>query len=76
MVLIRTGRQEAAYRSTAPLRPLHGVSLHAVLVLPAPARLLSRTALDEQVRGRIVTTAAGVCATAVVGAGVRRGLSL
>ncbi|MFJ5309680.1 hypothetical protein [Streptomyces sp. NPDC088350] len=70
VVLARTGHQEAAYHSTAPLKPLHGVSLHAVLVLPALAWLLSRTSWSEAVRRRTVTVAVGCYAAAVAGAGV------
>ncbi|MER7641422.1 hypothetical protein [Streptomyces sp. NPDC126522] len=70
VVLARTGHQEAAYHSTAPLKPLHGVSLHAVLVLPALAWLLSRTSWSETVRLRVVTVAAGCYVVAVAGAGV------
>ncbi|MFR0356815.1 hypothetical protein [Streptomyces sediminimaris] len=69
-VLARTGHQEAAYHSTAPLKPLHGVSLHAVLVLPVLARSLSRTSWSEPVRRRIVMTATGCYVVAVLGAGV------
>lgn len=70
VVLTRTGHQEAAYHSTAPLKPLHGVSLHAVLVLPVLARLLSATPWSEPVRHRIVATATCCYAAAVIGAGV------
>ncbi|MEV5879821.1 hypothetical protein AB0L75_37530 [Streptomyces sp. NPDC052101] len=70
VVLTRTGHQEAAYHSTAPLKPLHGVSLHAVLVLPALAWLLSRSPWSERTRRRIVAAAVGCYAAAVVGAGV------
>ncbi|MGW3105677.1 hypothetical protein [Streptomyces sp. NPDC001100] len=70
VVLARTGHQEAAYHSTAPLKPLHGVSLHAVLVLPALAWLLSRTSWSETVRLRTVAVAVGCYAVAVAGAGV------
>ncbi|MGW3196512.1 hypothetical protein ACWDBD_18355 [Streptomyces sp. NPDC001118] len=70
VVLTRTGHQEAAYHSTAPLKPLHGVSLHAVLVLPALAWLLSRSPRSERTRRRIVATAVGCYAAAVAGAGV------
>ncbi|MEV0183653.1 hypothetical protein AB0I54_30810 [Streptomyces sp. NPDC050625] len=70
VVLTRTGHQEAAYHSTAPLKPLHGVSLHAVLVLPALAWLLSRTSWSERTRQRIVAVAVGCYAAAVAGAGV------
>ncbi|MFJ8545690.1 hypothetical protein ACIRFH_27425 [Streptomyces sp. NPDC093586] len=74
VVLTRAGHQEAAYHSTAPLKPLHGVSLHAVLVLPVLARLLSLTSWDETVRRRIVAVAAGCYAAAVAAAGVWAGL--
>ncbi|MFE1286725.1 hypothetical protein [Streptomyces sp. NPDC058751] len=71
VVLTRTGHQEAAYHSTAPLKPLHGVSLHAVLVLPALAWLLSRTAWSDGTRRRIVWAAVGLYTAAVAAAGVR-----
>ncbi|MEU5242969.1 hypothetical protein AB0G81_02410 [Streptomyces asoensis] len=70
VVLTRTGHQEAAYRSTASLKPLHGVSLHAVLVLPALAWLLSRTSWSERARWRTVAAAAGCYAVAVAAAAV------
>jgi hypothetical protein len=70
VVLTRTGRQEAAYHSTASLKPLHGVSLHAVLVLPALAWLLSRTTWSEETRQRVMYAAVGCYVTAVVGTGV------
>ncbi|MFF3204143.1 hypothetical protein [Streptomyces sp. NPDC002962] len=70
VVLTRTGHQEAAYHSTASLKPLHGVGLHAVLVLPALAWLLSRTPWSEAVRRRIVAAAVGCYAAAVAAAGV------
>ncbi|MEU0414209.1 hypothetical protein ABZ307_41435 [Streptomyces griseorubiginosus] len=70
VVLTRTGHQEAAYHSTAPLKPLHGVSLHAVLVLPALAWLLSRTPWSETLRRRILYAAIGCYVTACAGAGV------
>ncbi|MFF4351308.1 hypothetical protein [Streptomyces sp. NPDC001530] len=70
VVLTRTGNQEAAYHSTAPLKPLHGVSLHAVLVLPALAWLLSRTSWSDRIRQRVMYAAVGCYAAAVVGAGV------
>jgi hypothetical protein len=70
VVLTRTGHQEAAYHSTAPLKPLHGVSLHAVLVLPVLAWLLSLTSWNATVRRRIVAVATGCYAAAVVAAGV------
>ncbi|MEU4086215.1 hypothetical protein [Streptomyces aureus] len=71
VVLTRTGHQEAAYHSTAPLKPLHGVSLHAVLVLPALARLLARTGWSEERRERIVRAAVWCYAAAVLVTGVQ-----
>ncbi len=70
VVLTRTGHQEAAYHSTAPLKPLHGVSLHAVLVLPALAWLLSRTQWSETLRRGLLYAAIGAYVTAVAGAGL------
>ncbi|WP_399889939.1 hypothetical protein ACGH7X_28625 [Streptomyces sp. BBFR51] len=70
VVLTRTGHQEAAYHSTAWLKPLHGVSLHAVLVLPVLAWLLSLTPWGETVRRRVVAGAVCCYAAAVAGAGV------
>ncbi|MCX4988026.1 MULTISPECIES: hypothetical protein [unclassified Streptomyces] len=70
VVLTRTGHQEAAYQSTAPLKPLHGVSLHAVLVLPALAWLLSRTGWSDKAVQRVMYGAVGCYATAVVTTGV------
>jgi len=75
VVLTRTGHQEAAYHSTASLKPLHGVSLHAVLVLPALAWLLSRTPWSKLVRRRIVLAATCCYLAAVLGAGVGAVLS-
>ncbi|MGD6754893.1 hypothetical protein [Streptomyces sp. BH105] len=66
VLLARTGHQEAAYDSTAPLKPLHGVSLHAVLVLPALAWLMSRTAWSERRKLRVMYAAVGCYAAAVL----------
>jgi len=69
----RTGHQNAAYHSTGALKPVHAVSLHAVLVLPALAWLLSRTGCPDRVKHKVVL--AGVwlyvgAVIAVVGWGV------
>ncbi|MFZ3567712.1 hypothetical protein ACOKM5_12185 [Streptomyces sp. BH097] len=66
VLLARTGHQEAAYHSTAPLKPLHGVGLHAVLVLPALAWLMSRTAWSERRKLRVMYAAVGCYAAAVL----------
>jgi hypothetical protein len=47
------------------------VSLHAVLVLPALAWLLSRTGWSDEVRRRIVWGAVGLYTAAVVAAAVQ-----
>jgi hypothetical protein len=70
VVLSRAGHQQAAYHSTAPLKPLHGVSLHAVLVLPALVWLLSRTSWSDATKQRVVYAAVGAYTAAVLGAGV------
>ncbi|MCX3060506.1 hypothetical protein [Streptomyces beihaiensis] len=75
VVLARTGHQEAAYRSTAPLKPLHGVSLHAVLVLPLLAWSLSHTSWSDRTKGRVVLAAVGCCTAAVVATGLRAALT-
>ncbi|RVU16088.1 hypothetical protein EOT10_37545 [Streptomyces antnestii] len=70
VILTKTGHQEAAYHSTAPLKPLHGVSLHAVLVLPALAWLMSRTAWSGGTRISVMRAAVACYAAAVVAAGI------
>ncbi|MFI9780698.1 hypothetical protein ACIHCV_39555 [Streptomyces sp. NPDC051956] len=70
VILTKTGHQEAAYHSTSPLKPLHGVSLHAVLVLPALAWLMSRTAWSERTRNGVMRGAVACYAAAVAAAGI------
>ncbi|CAM5572842.1 hypothetical protein GCM10010329_72280 [Streptomyces spiroverticillatus] len=68
VILTRTGHQVDAYASTGVLKPLHGVSLHAVLVLPALAWLMDvRTTWSAEVRERVVR--GGVWAYGVAAAG-------
>ncbi|MYT74231.1 MULTISPECIES: hypothetical protein [unclassified Streptomyces] len=69
VVLTRSGHQEAAYHSTAALKPLHGVSLHAVLVLPALAWLMSRTAWRDRTKERVMYGAVACYTVAVLAAG-------
>jgi hypothetical protein len=45
--LARNGQAQLAYDTAGRLKPLHGVALHAVLVLPALAWLLGRTTWPE-----------------------------
>ncbi|MFF0743670.1 hypothetical protein ACFYVL_25060 [Streptomyces sp. NPDC004111] len=69
VILTRTGHQLDAYASTAPLKPLHGVSLHAVLVLPALAWLMAEgTAWSAEVRERVVAAGVWAYGAAVLGA--------
>ncbi|MDF6041142.1 hypothetical protein LRD69_02985 [Streptomyces sp. JH14] len=66
--LTRTGHQPAGYASTASLKPLHGVALHAILVLPALARVLAGTSWSTSTRRTVVRAAVGCYAVAVAGA--------
>jgi hypothetical protein len=63
--LARTGHQEQAYHDVGFLKPVHGVSLHGVLVLPALAWFLGRLDLDEAARLRVVTLATWGYAAAI-----------
>jgi hypothetical protein len=58
-VLIRQGDRQVAYDHAGFLKALHGITLHAVLVLPALAWLLARTNRSESARTRAVTVAIG-----------------
>lgn len=68
VALTRTGHQEAAYHSTGMLKPLHAVSLHAVLVLPALAWALGRTGWPQERQRRVVRAAVWLYAAGAVGA--------
>jgi hypothetical protein len=54
VVAVDGGHQQRAYEVVGFLKPVHGVSLHGVLVLPALAWLLSFTDWDEARRTRVV----------------------
>jgi hypothetical protein len=58
MVLVRTGHQHAAYTAAEALKPAHAVTMHAILVLPALAWLLTFTTWTEQRRRRTVARVA------------------
>ncbi|MFI6515973.1 hypothetical protein ACIBF1_10480 [Spirillospora sp. NPDC050679] len=62
-----TGHQEAAYHAAGALKPAHAVTMHAVLVLPALAWLLTFTRLPEARRVRAVAIATALYAAAAVG---------
>ncbi|MDT4939390.1 MAG: hypothetical protein QOG80_3061 [Pseudonocardiales bacterium] len=57
--LIQTGHRNLAYDAAGFLKWFHAIALHAVLVLPAIAWLLGRTARSEDERYRIVRLAIG-----------------
>ena len=62
MMLVFAGHPQAAYATGGTLKPTHFVTMHAILVLPAFAWLLSFTNWTEQRRLAVVLTAAGVYA--------------
>jgi hypothetical protein len=68
VVLVNSGHQQQAYDAVGFLKPVHGVSLHGVLVLPALAWLLSFTAGDEARRTRAVAIAAAGYGVAIAAA--------
>ena len=60
MMLVFAGHPEAAYATGGTLKPTHAVTMHAILVLPLLAWLLSFTDWSERRRvGAVATAAAG-----------------
>jgi hypothetical protein len=78
MLLVFRGDPQAAYATGGVLKPTHAVALHAILVLPALAWLLSLTNWSEERKLRLIAVgAAGYIAFAVViGVANFTGLSL
>jgi len=62
MMLVFAGHAQDAYATGGTLKPTHFVTMHAILVLPAMAWLLSFTSWTERRRLAAVLTAAGVYA--------------
>lgn len=58
MSLVFAGHPDAAYATAGWLKPTHAVTLHAILVLPALAWLLSFAGWSEERRLRVVTLGA------------------
>jgi hypothetical protein len=56
-VEMRTGTTERAYQVAGFLKDFHGLTLHAILVLPALAWLMTRGGVAEQTRRRVVAGA-------------------
>ncbi len=68
VTLVNEGHQQLAYQLGGFLKPVHAVSLHGVLVLPALAWLLSRLSLPESQRLRYVATGVAGYGVAIAGA--------
>ena len=68
MRLVFAGDPQAAYATGGSLKPIHAVTMHAILVLPVLAWLLSFTNWTEERRVRVVLLGAAVyvIVTAVV----------
>jgi hypothetical protein len=67
MTLVFEGDAPAAYATGGVLKPTHGVTMHAILVLPALAWLLSRTGWSEERQRRYLRVAsAGYALLAVI----------
>jgi hypothetical protein len=66
VTVVNTGHQDDAYRTGGFLKPVHGVSLHGLLVLPALAWLLDRAGWPEPRRLRAVRLAVAAYAAAIV----------
>ncbi|MFI1650939.1 hypothetical protein ACH4XT_28910 [Streptomyces avidinii] len=77
LTLEGAGRAAEAYRSAGFLRPAHAVTMHAVLLLPSLAWVLSRTRRPEAERLRLirVTVAAYGAVAALVTAAAAAGLT-
>jgi hypothetical protein len=78
MMLVFAGESARAYASGGALKPTHAVTMHAILVLPALAWLLSFADWTEQRRRRVVlwASAAYVGLAAVVAVGNLASLDL
>lgn len=67
-VAMNTGDTDRAYAVTGFLKEFHGVTLHAVLVLPALAWLMTRARWPEPRRHRLVAIATSLYVVAAAGA--------
>ena len=65
-VLINTGHRQKAYDTAGSLKYVHGVTLHAILVLPALALILAYAGWDERRRTRAVKAGIGAYVAAAV----------
>jgi hypothetical protein len=78
MVLVFAGHPQAAYATGGALKPTHAVTMHAILVLPALAWMLSFANWSERRRVHVVLIAAGgyTALAGAVAAGNFAGLGL
>jgi hypothetical protein len=78
MSLVFGGDPQVAYATGGALKPIHAVTMHAILVLPMLAWLLSFANWSEQLRLRLVLAAASgyVVLTGVVATATLSGLEL
>jgi len=68
VTLVNTGHQQLAYQLGGFLKPVHGVSLHGILVLPAVAWLIGRTGWPESRQTRVVWLAVAAYGLAIAAA--------
>lgn len=66
VVLVRTGHQQEAYAAGGFLKPVHGVTMHGILVLPGLAWLLTFTDVPEPRRVRVIAWTTAAYAVAIV----------
>jgi hypothetical protein len=66
MRLVFAGDPERAYTTAGTLRPTHAVTMHAILLLPMLAWLLSFSAWPERTRLRLVLLAAAIYLTIII----------
>jgi hypothetical protein len=66
VVLVRTGHQQEAYSAGGFLKPVHGVTMHGILVLPGLAWLLTFTDVPEPRRVRVIAWTTAAYAAAIV----------
>jgi hypothetical protein len=65
VVLVRTGHQQEAYSAGGFLKPVHGVTMHGILVLPGLAWLLTFTDTTEPRRTRVIAWTAAAYGAAI-----------
>jgi hypothetical protein len=65
-VLIKSGHRQEAYNTAGSLKWVHGVTLHAILVLPALALLLTYLGWSQERRTRALAIATGLYVIATI----------